>query len=169
MPAEVLVERPGWKRVPRRRRKPVAAEPFAKKVKVEADVRIERCGSPSVASGNLYREVEVNAGTAVAAFGQHIAQRAQFVDVDFGRCARTRTLCGMTRGASPKGEGNTRSVVAARRRSPKGDRDVVDPSVTYRIAQKASADAMQRCGEDLRAKIVAVMRRLTPSKQRVPP
>lgn len=136
MPAEVLVERPGWRRVPRRRRKPVAAEPFAKKVKVEADVRIERCGSPSVASGNLYREVEMNAGTAVAVFGQHIAQRAQFVDVDFGRCARTRTLCGMTRGASSKGEGNTRNVVAARRRSRKEIATSWFPSVTSRIAER---------------------------------
>lgn len=57
--------------------------------------------------------------------------------------------------------------MAARRGSPKGDHDVVNPSVTSRITQKVSADAMRRCGEGLRAKIVAVMRRLTP-ENRVP-
>lgn len=95
------------------------------------------------------------------------AQRARIVGVE--RCARTRTLCGMTakdiveRRRSFEGD-----VVAARCGSPKGDHDVVKP--VRDVQDRPKGRALTPCrgaAKDLRAKIFAVMRRLTP-ENRVP-
>jgi hypothetical protein len=58
-------------------------------------------------------------------------------------------------------------AVAARRGSPKGDHDVVRPSVTSRIAERRALTSCRGTAKGLRAKIFAVMRRLTP-ENRVP-
>jgi hypothetical protein len=62
VPAEVLVERPGRKRVPRQRREPAAAEPFAerwrwKRTSASKDAACLRMRA------EICIEMQVNAGT----------------------------------------------------------------------------------------------------------
>lgn len=95
------------------------------------------------------------------------AQRARIVGVE--RCARTRTLCGIkTREHRRKAKAMRQDAVAARRGSPKGDHDVVRP--VRDVQDRPKGRALTPCrgaAKDLRAKIFAVMRRLTP-ENRVP-
>lgn len=165
---EVLVERPGRMRVPRRRRKPAAVEPFVERWRREADERIERCVSPSVASGNLHQSVQMNAGTAPLIHFR-VNEYGSAANADRGRrkmCTNASAVRHDAKDIAQKAKVSCSDVVAARCGSPKGDHDVVSP--VRDVQDRSKERALTSCrgaAKDLRAKIFAVMRRLTPERQ----